>query len=85
MTDNTNNVKPLRTAEENARRVEERRRIGALLRAERERQGLSGRDLAGKCGISHSHLVRIESGRYNITIDILSLVAGALGKRINID
>ncbi len=48
-----NNEKPLRTAEENARRVEERRRVGALLRAERERQGLSGRDLAEKCGISH--------------------------------
>ncbi len=85
MTDNMNNEKPLRTAEENARRVEERRRIGALLKAEREKQGIGLRELAEKCGIDHSHLVRIESGRYNITIDILSLVAGALGKRINID
>lgn len=75
----------VRISQEDVRRANERRRIGALLKAERERQGMSGRDLAKKCGISQSHIARIESGRYNITIDILSLVAESLGKKIKIE
>lgn len=63
----------------------ERNRIGLLIRRERERQGLSLRDLAARCGITHSHIARIESGKYNVTLDILSKVAAALGKKVTLE
>lgn len=63
----------------------ERNRIGLLIRRERERQRLSLRDLAARCGITHSHIARIESGKYNVTLDILSKVAAALGKKVTLE
>lgn len=63
----------------------ERNRIGLLIRRERERQGLSLRDLAARCGIAHSHILRIENGRYSVTLDILSKVAAALGKKVTLE
>ena len=61
-----------------------RQRIGAELRALREAKGLTTRELAERCGLIHSHIVRIESGRYGFTIDTLNTVCTALGAEIDI-
>ena len=53
--------------------------------SERERQGMTLRQLAPLCGISNAHLSNIENGRYAVTIDILASIASALGKRITLE
>lgn len=59
-----------------------RQRIGAELRALREAKGLTTRELAERCDLIHSHIVRIESGRYGFTIDTLAAICEALNARI---
>ena len=61
-----------------------RQRIGAELRALREAKGLTTRELAEQCNLIHSHIVRIESGRYGFTIDTLCALCSALGAEIKI-
>lgn len=62
-----------------------RTRIGLQLRALREAKGLSTRELAAASGLSHSHIVRIESGRYGFAIDTLDILCNALGATIIIE
>lgn len=62
-----------------------RQRVGSELRALREAQGLTVRELAEKCGIIHSHVVRVENGKYNVSIDTLHRIASALGACIKIE
>lgn len=61
-----------------------RKYIGDQIRDIRKSQGLTTRQLAEKCGLSHSHISRIESGRYSVTIDTLAVIADALGMEIKI-
>lgn len=57
--------------------------VMALLRAERERQGLSLADLQEATGIDRGTLCKMETGRHpNPTIGTLARCARALGKRI---
>lgn len=62
-----------------------RERVGRLIREARTAAGLTTRQLSEMCGLSHSHIVRIESGRYAVTIDSIALIADALGKSITIE
>lgn len=62
-----------------------RQRIGAELRAMREAKGLTTRELAEHCGLIHSHIVRIESGRYGFSIDTLDKLTTALGAEFDIN
>lgn len=59
-----------------------RKAIGDQVRRAREEAGLSLRELAIKADLSFNHIARIETGRYNVTIDTLSLVAEALGMEL---
>lgn len=61
-----------------------REEIGTQLRALREAKGLTTRELAERCGLIHSHIVRIESGRYGFSIDTLSKLCQALGVTIQL-
>lgn len=61
-----------------------RQRIGTQLRALREAKGLTTRELAERCDLTHSHIVRIESGYYGFSIDTLDKLTTALGATINI-
>ena len=61
-----------------------RQRIGSELRALRLAKGLSTRELAGQIGITHSHIVRIENGKYAISIDTLNKICQALGVAIQL-
>lgn len=58
-----------------------RRRIGEIIREARLQQGLSIRGLAKIVGMSKNNVERIEAGKYNYTIDSLSIIAAALGLR----
>lgn len=59
--------------------MEIREKIGAELRALRLKNKLSTRDLAEVVGIAHSHIVRIENGKYNVRIETAEQIAAALG------
>lgn len=59
-------------------------RIGALLRAERQRQGLSQVQLATHAGITQTVVSRVESGSGNPTLSLLEELASALGMRLDI-
>lgn len=47
------------------------------------RTGMKQTDLAERCGLSQSHIARIERGMYNFQLDTLSQIAEALGCRID--
>jgi transcriptional regulator with XRE-family HTH domain len=59
-------------------------KIGQQLRALRQERGLSTRQLAEITGVIHSHIVRIESGRYNVGVDTVEKLANALGAKLTI-
>lgn len=61
-----------------------RETIGAELRALRLSKGLTTRELAEVVGIDHSHIVRIESGKYNVKIDTVEALAAALDAGLTI-
>jgi len=46
-------------------------RFGEKLRVLRERRGLSFRKLAPELGVTHGHLVAIESGAHSPSIDLV--------------
>jgi XRE family aerobic/anaerobic benzoate catabolism transcriptional regulator len=54
--------------------------LGRRVREERERRGLSRRELAERSGLSLRFLTLVESGRGNISVRKLSRLAGALSK-----
>lgn len=58
--------------------------IGQQLAALRKEQGLTVRQLAERCGLDHANIVKIENGKYNVSIDILQRVCDALGANIRI-
>jgi len=61
-----------------------RQYIGSQVRIARHAKGLTTRQLAEKCGLSHSHISRIESGRYAVTIDTLAIIGNALGMEVKL-
>ena len=60
-------------------------RIGSQLRALRIERGLTTRQLAEAADTSHSHIVRIEAGRYNLRVDTVERICKALGARLIIE
>lgn len=59
--------------------LESRLKIGATIRSIRETRGLSQEQLAEKMNISRSTISKIESGKFNCSIDYLSKFSTALG------
>lgn len=72
------------TEEPDVIRNESRERIGRELRKAREKAGLTLRQLADITGIAFNHIGRIERGKYNVTLDTLSILAQALGMEVGI-
>jgi transcriptional regulator with XRE-family HTH domain len=64
--------------------MNERERIGALLAKKRNEAGLSVRALAELAGVSYQNITKIENGKYNVSIDILSKIVNALNCKIDI-
>ena len=59
-------------------------RIGQRIQALRKEAGLTQTQLAEKCGMAQPNIARIEAGTYATSIDVLSRIADALGKRIEL-
>ena len=61
-----------------------RQEIATQLRQERKEQGMTQERLAEKVGTRKSNISRLESGRYNPSLDFLEKVAGGLGREIEV-
>lgn len=58
--------------------------IGEKIKMFREEKGWTQEDLAEKVGMNRSNIIRIESGKYSTGQDILSKIANAMGKKLDI-
>ena len=61
-----------------------RQEIASQLRQVRKEQGMTQERLAEKVGTRKSNISRLESGRYNPSLDCLEKVAGGLGREIEV-
>ena len=61
-----------------------RQEIAAQLQQVRKEQGMTQERLAEKVGTRKSNISRLESGRYNPSLDFLEKVAGGLGREIEV-
>ena len=61
-----------------------RQEIASQLRQVRKEQGMTQERLAEKVGTRKSNISRLESGRYNPSLDFLDKVAGGLGREIEV-
>lgn len=59
-----------------------REAAGGVLRAERQRQQRTLRDVAEHAGVSVQHLSDVERGRKEASSEVLEAVSGALGLRL---
>lgn len=57
--------------------------IEQIVKARKE-QGMTQEELARRIGTQKSNISRLESGNYNPTLDLLTKIANALGKNLNI-
>ena len=57
--------------------------IEQIIKARKE-QNMTQEELARRIGTQKSNISRLESGNYNPTLDLLTKIAGALGKNLNI-
>lgn len=76
---------PMWVADPSEAKQQARRNIGKMIAAARKKQGFTTRQLADMCGLPQSHIVRIESGRYAVTIDTIGIIAATLGLRISLE
>ena len=61
---------------------EERKRIGNIIQVLRVQQGLTVEELGQKAGVGASLLTRVELGKFNVRLDVLSSIADALGYKV---
>jgi putative transcriptional regulator len=61
-----------------------RQEIASQLRQVRKEQGMTQERLAEKVGTRKSNISRLESGKYNPSLDFLEKVAGGLGREIEV-
>lgn len=55
------------------------KRLGAKIKARREKQGLSQGALAERSGIHRTYVNQVEHGRKNVTVSLLARISTALG------
>ena len=60
------------------------RNIGIRITLLRREAGMTQTQLAEKCGMKQPNIARIEAGTYATSIDVLSRIAEALGKKIEL-
>ncbi|MCM1106989.1 MAG: helix-turn-helix domain-containing protein [Blautia sp.] len=61
-----------------------RQEVAEQLKAARKEQGVTQENLAERVGTKKSNISRLESGRYNPSLDFLEKVAGGLGRQLQI-
>ena len=62
----------------------DRERIGKRIAELRKERGLSTYQLADRCGLTHVHVWRVETGKYSTGIDVISKIANALGCKVDL-
>ena len=62
----------------------QRRVISEQIRKIRMEKGYHQKDLAARLGVIQQYISRLESGRENFSVDVLSRIAEALGKELQI-
>lgn len=65
-------------------RLEPRLEVISQIKQVRKEQHITQETLAERAGTKKSNISRLESGKYNPSLDFLIRVAGCLGKRIHI-
>ena len=60
------------------------KQIGQRIQELRKEAGMTQTQLAEKCGMAQPNIARIEAGTYATSIGVLSRIAEALGKRIEL-
>ena len=65
-------------------RLEPRLEVISQIRQVRKEQHMTQEALAERAGTKKSNISRLESGRYNPSLDLLVRVAGCLGKTLHI-
>jgi len=66
------------------KKQETRERIGQRIASLRKLAGLTQEELALRAGIQRTHLGRIESGKYAVTLETLQAIAEALYMTVDI-
>lgn len=66
------------------RNLKERERIGLRMAELRKKRNMTQEELANLCGVNRVNISKIEGGAYNVSIDILSKVAFALGYAVDV-
>ncbi len=61
-----------------------RQEVARQIKQVRKEQGITQESLAELVGTKKSNISRLESGRYNPSLDFLAKVAGGLGKKIQV-
>ena len=61
-----------------------RERIGSKLRQIRESRGLSQLRLAEFAGVNRSTVIKIEGGKFNPSLELLSRLAEPMGARVEL-
>ena len=64
--------------------ITSRQGVADKLRELRKEAGLSHQELADKCGMQKMNIIRAESGKHSIGIDVICIIISSLGKRIKI-
>ena len=64
--------------------LEARLEVISQIKKVRKEQHMTQESLAERAGTKKSNISRLESGKYNPSLDLLIRVAGCLGKRIHI-
>lgn len=66
------------------RGLKARERVGQKIFEARKKRHLTQEELASLCGVNRVNISKIEKGAYNVSIDILSKIAFALGCAVDI-
>jgi len=64
--------------------IENRQKIGPLLKMERRKTGMSQNEIATKSGLTQTTVSHLESGESNFRITTLESYVDALGKKLNL-
>lgn len=61
-----------------------RKRIGLRIKELREQQGLTSSQIAEAIEMSENNYLRIEEGRFSVSVDKLEQIANILGTRVDL-
>ena len=64
--------------------MNERERLGSLIRDIRQQKGMTQEQLAEECGMKRATIIKIELGKFNASVDILSAILRPLGYKLDI-